>query len=175
MSRIANMITMSRLLLALVITGMFLSGDASLKAFVLPLFLLAAFTDLLDGWVARKMHSATELGAKLDSLADYLFYGSTPIWVWWSVTPALWHEIVLPLVILGCVTLVALISKLLSRSPRFLHLWSAKAAAFGIFVASFFLIGGWGEAWMVWLVSCMIIVAEIEELALLAGINKVSA
>lgn len=176
MSRIANMITASRLVLALVISMIFLAGnnlagDAPLKAVILPLFLLAAFTDLLDGWVARRMHSATEFGATLDSLADYVFYGSTPFWIWWSVTPALWDAIVLPLVILGCVTLLTLAAKISSRTKRFLHLWSAKTAAFGVFVASFLLIGGWGEAWMVWAGVSLIIIAELEEMALLAGIN----
>lgn len=32
-------------------------------------------TDVLDGWLARKNQTASEFGARLDSIADLLFYG----------------------------------------------------------------------------------------------------
>lgn len=44
----------------------------------LPFFLfytLGGLTDALDGWVARHTGTASEFGARLDSVADLLFYG----------------------------------------------------------------------------------------------------
>lgn len=44
-----------------------------------PFFLfytLGGLTDALDGWVARHTGTASEFGARLDSLADLLFYGT---------------------------------------------------------------------------------------------------
>jgi CDP-diacylglycerol---glycerol-3-phosphate 3-phosphatidyltransferase len=39
-------------------------------ATALSLFVIAALTDLVDGWLARKLDAVTKLGAALDALAD---------------------------------------------------------------------------------------------------------
>ena len=41
----------------------------------LVIYTFAGLTDVLDGWIARKTGSASEFGAKLDSVSDLLFYG----------------------------------------------------------------------------------------------------
>jgi cardiolipin synthase len=61
----------------------------------LLLFLLQAFTDLLDGFLARTMGSKTRLGAFLDPLADKAMLlsayvvlnlkGIVPLWLTWTV------------------------------------------------------------------------------------------
>ena len=38
-------------------------------------YTFAGLTDVLDGWLARKNQTASEFGARLDSIADLLFYG----------------------------------------------------------------------------------------------------
>ncbi len=84
---IADGITISRILFSL-----------SLLAFLQPsylfaaLYLLCGISDVLDGFVARKLHTESENGAMLDSVADLLFaiiYAvrilpllSIPIWIW---------------------------------------------------------------------------------------------
>ena len=55
-------------------------------------YLLCGVTDVLDGFVARKFHTESEKGAKLDSIADLIFavvYAvrilpllSVPYWIW---------------------------------------------------------------------------------------------
>ena len=40
----------------------------------LGVYTLAGLTDALDGWLARKTGTASEFGARLDSIADLLFY-----------------------------------------------------------------------------------------------------
>lgn len=42
----------------------------------LILSLMCGLTDILDGWIARKFDMETEFGAKLDSFADLLMFGS---------------------------------------------------------------------------------------------------
>ena len=37
------------------------------------LYLTAGVSDMVDGWVARRTHTASELGAKLDTIADIVF------------------------------------------------------------------------------------------------------
>jgi CDP-diacylglycerol--glycerol-3-phosphate 3-phosphatidyltransferase len=37
-------------------------------------YLLAGLTDVLDGYTARKLNAQSTLGAKLDSIGDFVFY-----------------------------------------------------------------------------------------------------
>ena len=38
------------------------------------LYTLCGISDALDGWLARRLHMTSEFGARLDSIADLLFY-----------------------------------------------------------------------------------------------------
>lgn len=65
------------------------------------LYTLTGLTDVLDGWIARKMGNASELGAKLDSIADLIFYAvmliktfpilrtRLPVEIWYAVAMVL--------------------------------------------------------------------------------------
>ena len=37
------------------------------------LYITAGVSDMMDGWVARRTHTTSELGAKLDTIADIVF------------------------------------------------------------------------------------------------------
>ncbi|MCL2106665.1 MAG: CDP-alcohol phosphatidyltransferase family protein [Oscillospiraceae bacterium] len=43
-------------------------------AIYLPLYIIIFSTDILDGKIARRLHLESELGAKLDSIGDFLFF-----------------------------------------------------------------------------------------------------
>ena len=70
---------------------------APLSAIFFVVYTLCGFTDILDGWIARATHSTSELGARLDSIADILFYAVSiikllptlwkllPTWIWYVV------------------------------------------------------------------------------------------
>ena len=45
-------------------------------------YAVLALTDFLDGFLARRWHETTELGAMLDSVADIAFYLATAAVVW---------------------------------------------------------------------------------------------
>ena len=53
----------------------------------LAVYTLAGLTDALDGWVARKTGTSSEFGARLDSIADLLFYGI----LLFRLFPVLWR------------------------------------------------------------------------------------
>ena len=65
---IADALTVSRMLLSL-----FLLAFSTSAALFQPLYLLCGVTDVLDGFLARKLHTESERGARLDSAADLLF------------------------------------------------------------------------------------------------------
>ena len=65
---VANSITVSRMLFSL---ALLVLPSRSLPFVVL--YLLCGLTDVLDGFIARKLHTESEKGAMLDSIADLLF------------------------------------------------------------------------------------------------------
>src|SRR4051812_14961458 len=66
LSRLPNALSLSRVLLAVLFV------PAGYPARV-ALICLAAATDFLDGWVARRTHTTTRWGALVDPFADRIF------------------------------------------------------------------------------------------------------
>ncbi|MDO4483625.1 MAG: CDP-alcohol phosphatidyltransferase family protein [Clostridia bacterium] len=96
------------------ITSMRIAGSLALLAFhpagwlFLILYTLLGITDVLDGYLARKTGTASDFGARLDSVADLLFY---------------------------TVLAVKIAPILVERMPR--SIWFAVAAAFAIRIAAY--------------------------------------
>jgi CDP-diacylglycerol--glycerol-3-phosphate 3-phosphatidyltransferase len=81
MNRLPNLLTSLRLVLALftffALAGAALLGDRltpesqfSLERWAFWAFVVAALTDFVDGWLARRLHAETIWGAILDPIAD---------------------------------------------------------------------------------------------------------
>lgn len=64
---IINIITLYRLIMAPVLFLVIFTGNINLFKWLLP---LSFFTDLIDGYLARKFRVTSTWGAKLDSIAD---------------------------------------------------------------------------------------------------------
>ncbi len=75
---IPNLISLSRIFLIFPIILCMLINDVRL-AFLF--FLLASFTDFLDGYIARYLKQESVLGANLDLLADKIFVSSLLIFI----------------------------------------------------------------------------------------------
>ena len=68
MSIFINLLTLSRILLALIIFILLMSPDKYLLALIL--FFVAGITDYFDGYLARKHNKISELGEILDPISD---------------------------------------------------------------------------------------------------------
>lgn len=92
MKKIANIITAFRIIFGIAI--LFLPP---LSPMFYALYLLAGLTDMIDGTVARKTNTVSAFGAKLDTIADFIFVAvclikllpifDIPIWlyIWISI------------------------------------------------------------------------------------------
>ena len=66
----ANLLGIARILATPIIVALMLIGSPGLGIVALVLFCLAAFTDFLDGWVARSRGEVSPLGVFMDLTAD---------------------------------------------------------------------------------------------------------
>ena len=84
---IANIITGSRIIFSLSLLFIPLSS-----AWFYVLYLLCGLSDMIDGIVTRRTNSATQFGARLDTVSDFVFLSVAlikfvphlhiPVWLW---------------------------------------------------------------------------------------------
>ncbi|MFU8813277.1 MAG: CDP-alcohol phosphatidyltransferase family protein [Balneolaceae bacterium] len=70
MEKIPNILSGFRLAMAPVFLVLFIQDDIFLRSLSLFIFLVAALTDIVDGYVARAYNVETKIGIFLDPLAD---------------------------------------------------------------------------------------------------------
>ena len=76
MLNIPNMVTVFRIFLIPVLVVLYFWGLPNREILVTGVFVLAAITDWLDGFLARKLGATTKLGEFLDPVADKLIVTS---------------------------------------------------------------------------------------------------
>ncbi len=70
MLNLPNLLTVFRILLVPLLVVVLLTKSSGKESWGLGLFLLAALTDVLDGFLARRRQQVTRLGTLLDPAAD---------------------------------------------------------------------------------------------------------
>ena len=71
-----NQLTVLRIILSPIFLYLFLSGNELLQQISLAVYLVAAFSDWYDGWLARKYNFITAWGKFWDPLADKILNAS---------------------------------------------------------------------------------------------------
>lgn len=143
--KLANLVTLSRALLILPILALLAVHRAQ---WALAVYVVAALTDAVDGWLARRNGQASDFGAQLDAVVDNVF--SLAILVFLVVAlPGIAHRHGPALIVLAVVPLAYLpLSWLLTRRVLMFHFWSAKAGAALLFsLWPLIAITGW-EGWL---------------------------
>lgn len=126
----ANLVTLSRAVLIVPITVM-LALDLMIPALVL--YIAAALTDLVDGWLARRTGRSSAFGAQLDAWVDNIFSIAILGFIVFAY-PGVWvrHSAALTILFSAPVIYLALSYALCQRFLMF-HFWSAKLGALLLF------------------------------------------
>ena len=129
--KIPNILSLSRIFIIPLLLYLALNNY---KTFFITLFILGAITDILDGYLARKLKQETELGSKLDSIADYIYYpfGLITLLIF---SPTLIQNHKILIITISTLAIIQIIIKLLLikniKSP---HYYSSKLSSFSLFI-----------------------------------------
>lgn len=160
----ANAVTLSRGLLIAPIFGLLLAGRTTAA---LGVYVGAALTDLVDGWLARRQGQSSAFGAQLDAVVDNLF--SLGILGFLALTyPELTSRQWLACAILfgGPIAYLA-VSWLMTRRLMMFHVWSAKVGAVLLFsLWPAIALTDW-EGWL-WLSAAVVGLSRLEQVILIA-------
>lgn len=130
----------------------------------LAVYTIAGLTDVLDGWLARKTGKASPFGARLDSIADLLFYGVLMLRLFpvlWKLFPGtIWYAV-------AAIVLVRLAAYAVAfcKYHRFaaLHTWLNKLTGVAFFLLPYALATSLGVGYG-WAVCLLALAASAEEL-----------
>ncbi|MBP51812.1 MAG: CDP-diacylglycerol--glycerol-3-phosphate 3-phosphatidyltransferase [Opitutae bacterium] len=104
-----NLLTLSRIPLMLIVIGLIYPSPSEgwpwIRTIALVVFLFAALTDWLDGWLARKFGQVSEFGKFMDALSDkvltlgmftsLLALGAVPKWTLFPILLILARELLI--------------------------------------------------------------------------------
>ena len=156
MKRIPDLLSMSRIVLCLPL----LIVDAMTIPFWV-IYLIAGLTDILDGFLARRWGVESKFGARLDSLADFVFVLAVgyKLFPWLKLPTALW-------ILIGIIALVkvsnAVNSYVVKHRIQFQHTKANKLTGFLLFIGMMAI----GQSYFVpvaWVIACIALFAAIHE------------
>lgn len=132
----------------------------------LVVYTFAGLTDILDGWLARKTGRASEFGARLDSIADLLFYGVLLTRLLPSLYQILPEEIWYVVLGIIAVRLASYVTAAV-KYHRFasLHTWLNKLTGAAVFLLPYVLFSTSIVVYS-WAVCILAFAASAEELAI---------
>jgi len=144
------------------------NGQAGL---FLILFVAQLFSDLLDGFLARRLNQSTQLGARLDSWADLATYMSLPLCAWW-----LWPDLIrrespfLVAAVAGYLVPAGIGFLKFGRLTSY-HTWVSKVSSVLMGPGLFFLFVGW-TPWLFRFATCVFVMSVVEEIAITAVLSE---
>jgi len=160
----ANAVTLSRGLLIAPIFGLLWSGRPTAA---LGVYVLAALTDVFDGWLARRFNQSSEFGAQLDAAVDNLFSLAIFGFLALAYPGLVARQWLAAAVLFGGPILYLGVSWLMTRRLMMFHVWSAKAGAFLLFCLwPAIALTGW-QGWL-WLCAAVVGLSRLEQVVLIA-------
>jgi len=157
---------LSGLRIALVPLLLWLAWSQHSTAFLFA-FGFSLATDLADGWFARRMHSASELGAELDSWADLATYAAFPLCAWWAFRTQVVDQLLFAVAALVAFAAPTLVGLAKFRRITSYHTRLAKAVAIAMGIGLIFYLG-FDQPRLFQAAVLFLMVEAIEEIAISA-------
>jgi phosphatidylglycerophosphate synthase len=160
----ANAVTLSRGLLIAPIFGLLWAGQATAA---LGLYVVAALTDLMDGWLARRFQQSSAFGAQLDAVVDNLFSLAILGFLALAYPGLIARQPLAAAVLFGGPIAYLGVSWLMTRRLMMFHVWSAKTGAFLLFCLwPAIALTGW-TGWL-WLCALVVGLSRVEQVILIS-------
>jgi len=126
---------------------------------------VSGFSDVLDGYLARRLNAISELGSRLDSWGDFAVYSTMAVGAW-----LLWPETVQQyrlwiIMVVASFTVPVAIGLIKFRSLTSYHTWSVKIAVLLTFIGYVLLFTGITD-WPFRLAALVCLLAALEEIAI---------
>ena len=145
---IPNALTIARLAMIPVFIALILSSEGGHSWAAAIVFGVAAVTDQIDGWVARRWHVESEFGKIADPLADRLMIDAA-VFLLWNAGRLPWVALAIPA---RDVALVAGYKLVMERGYDFSVNLAGKAATWLLYASlGFVMVTPQGTSWPLWI------------------------
>ncbi len=159
MKHLPNIITLSRIASSLALMPISLFSN-----FFFVVYTYCGVSDILDGALARILHCNDEFGARLDSIADIVFYAVTAFKILpvlcSKLTPSIWY-IITATVIIRIISYTAAVIKY--RRFASLHTYMNKLTGFFVFTVPYIIFLPFAKTACM-IISVVALIAAAEEL-----------
>jgi CDP-diacylglycerol--glycerol-3-phosphate 3-phosphatidyltransferase len=155
-----NLVSVIRVVMAPVL---FALAFLQLENWFLATLIFSAFTDLLDGMLARRLKMTTALGAHLDSWGDFTIYSTMAVCAWILWPEITQRELLYYSMILCSFLLPTLVGLLKFGKLTGYHTWAVKLAVLVTFAGYIALYAGIAS-WPFVLASLLCVIAGAEEI-----------
>ncbi len=154
--QVANIISASRIVLTLALFFLFHN-----TLLFLILYIICGLSDVLDGYIARKMKTQSELGARLDSVADFILFTviTVSIILWMKNEILIFLPWIIITAIIRCVNLAIVAYKY--HSFAILHTLGNKLIGFLLFTTPLFIL--YQHTAILWIVCITAVLSALEE------------
>ena len=159
----ANAVTLSR---AVLIAPVFALMAVGRPTAALVVYVVAALSDLFDGWLARRYRQSSAFGAQLDAAVDNLFSLAILGFLAMAYPGMVGRQWAAAAVLFGGPIAYLALSWLLTRRVLMFHVWSAKLGAVLLFsLWPAIAVTGW-QGWF-WLSAAVVGASRLEQLVLI--------
>jgi len=157
--KLANVVTLTRGLLVIPILALLLLG---FPRTALGVYVAAALTDAVDGWLARRSGQSSAFGAQLDAAVDNIFSAAILLFLLLAYPDIVRTHGLALLVLFGGPLLYLAVSWLMRRRLMMFHFWSAKAGAFLLFCLwPAIAVTGW--TWLITVAAAIVALSRLEQ------------